>query len=117
MLAPYRGACELAIARYQSVSGKHGVVAAAEGSAADRDLTVGPYRLDSNGNLQPAKERYTAHDQALADRYPWLRPTREALQSAACSADPAHQERGLIQLRRANAKRSDYEGTVNDDTR
>jgi radical SAM protein with 4Fe4S-binding SPASM domain len=115
MLAPYRGACELAVARYQKFSGKSGFVAAGEVSASDQDLTVGPYRLDASGNLQPANERYTAYDRALADRYPWLRPTREALQSAACSADPAHQEHGLVQLRRT--KRSDYEGTANDDTR
>jgi radical SAM protein with 4Fe4S-binding SPASM domain len=110
MLAPYRGACELAVARYQKFTGKSGLVAAGESCASDRDPMVGPYRFDSNGNLQPVKERHTAYDQALADRYPWLRPSREALQSAACSVDPAHQERGLIQLRRL--KTSDYEGTL-----
>ena len=100
MLAPYRGACELAIARYQKFSRIAAVVSADESYASDRDPAVGPYRLDSMGNLRLTKERYGARDQELADRYPWLRPSREALRSSACSVDLAHREGGLIQLRR-----------------
>jgi len=110
MLAPYRGACELAVARYRKFSSKAALVGAGEGVAADRDPAIGPYRLESNGNLQPIEERHTADDRALVDRYPWLRPSRQALESDACSADPARHERGLIQLRRP--KRSGYEGTT-----
>ena len=103
MLAPYRGACELALARYRKFSGKAGLVAASNDGAVDRDagVALGPYRLDSAGNVQPAKALHSAYDQALVDRYPWLRQSQETLQSAACGADPAQQQRGLIQLRRA----------------
>jgi radical SAM protein with 4Fe4S-binding SPASM domain len=110
LLAPYRGACELAVARYRMFSGKAAQVAAAENRAADRDPAVGPYRLDPNGNLQPIEVRYTAYDRDLVNRHPWLRPSREALESAASSADPARHERGLIQLRRP--RRSGYEGST-----
>lgn len=104
MLAPYRGACELALARYEKSSGKAVHLTASE---FDRDPTVGPYRLDSNGTLQAAKVQHTAYDRALVDRYPWLRPSREALEAAACGADATDRERGLIQLRRP--RRSGYE--------
>ena len=100
LLAPYRGACELAVARYRRFSGKTAPIAEEASPASDRDPFVGPYRLDPNGHLHLAKVQYTAYDRAMADRFGWLRPSREALQSAACSADPAQRERGLIQLRR-----------------
>lgn len=99
MLAPYRAACELAVERYRQASGHDRAAAAGE------ELNdVGPYRLDARGFLQQAKEQQTAYDRALVDRYPWLRPSREALQSSACSVDPTRRERGLIQLRRADSK-------------
>lgn len=101
MLAPYAGACELAVARYRKLSGKAGLVTAADGQ---RDPKVGPYQFDSNGNLQPTKARYTARDSALADRYPWLRQSREALEISACSVDGSVQERGLTQLRRSKSR-------------
>ncbi len=105
LLAPYRGACELAVARYERFSGKPAVIAP-DDVAPDRDHLVGPFRLDANGQLRLAKVQYTAYDQALADRFRWLRPSRETMQSAACSVDPALQERGLVQLRRP--ERSGY---------
>jgi AdoMet-dependent heme synthase len=108
MLAPYSGACELAVARYRKSCGKAALVTLGEG---ERDPRVGPYRLDSSGNLQLAKARYTADDVALADRYPWLRQTRERLESAACSVvDSSLQERGLIQLRRSRS--GEHEGST-----
>lgn len=99
MLAPYRGACELAVARYRKVSGKTGQIVGH--SSVERGATLGPYRLDESGDLHRTKQQHSAYDQALVDRYPWLRPSREALQSSACGASATHQERGLIQLRRA----------------
>jgi len=101
MLAPYRGACELAIARYRKFSGNAALVSADE---LDRDPAVGPYRLGSNGDLQLAKARYTAYDRDLVARYPWLRPSRADLDAAACSVDSGLRERGLIQLGRSKSR-------------
>lgn len=98
MLAPYPAACELAIARYRKATGNAGLVVRPPGDA--RDPNLGPYHIESDGTLLLAKEQHTAYDQALVDRFPWLRPSREAMQSAACGITPAHQARGLIQLRR-----------------
>jgi radical SAM protein with 4Fe4S-binding SPASM domain len=102
MLAPYRGACELAVARYRQASGKAAVITG-ECAAPKAEAAIGPYRLDVNGQVRVAKAQHTANDQALADRYPWLRQSREALQSSACGTSQAKQERGLIQLRRAHS--------------
>ena len=98
MMAPYSGACELAVARYRAFTGQPAVIASDD---TDRDPRIGPYRLDSSGNLQATQARYTADDDALVHRYPWLRQSREALQSSACSVEPSLQQRGLIQLRRS----------------
>jgi len=118
MLAPYRGACELALARYRKFSGKLGLVEGAESEAAERDPAVGPYRLEPNGDLRPIKVQQTAYDEALVDRYPWLRASREALQESACGVDSAHRERGLIQLRRPKGPSyvARYEDGTKDDT-
>ena len=107
MLAPYRGACELALSRYRRVSGKSAFIATDASGAADRDPLVGPFRLDSNGDLQVAKVHYTAYDHALGDRFPWLRSPREPTQSAASGDNPTYREHGLIQLGRG--KRSGFE--------
>lgn len=100
MLAPYQGACELAVARYRKASGTSTPITLGQNSEPDRNLALGPYRLDAGGALQTEKVQHSAYDQALANRYPWLRPSRAALQSSACGSDGARQERGLIQLRR-----------------
>jgi radical SAM protein with 4Fe4S-binding SPASM domain len=103
MLAPYRAACELAVARHRNSVGGATMLGPGESFTPDRDPRVGPYRVDSNGNLRPTNMRYTASDRALAERYPWLRPSRQALESSACSIDPARRERALIQLRRSKS--------------
>lgn len=110
MLAPYRGACELALARYQKQSGRAVQLTADSSGAPARDPAVGPFSVNSDGNLRQAKAQHTAYDRELLDRYPWLRPSREALQSVACGVDPAQHERGLIQLRRP--KKSGFEGNT-----
>ena len=102
MLAPYRGACEFAIVRYRKASGNPAVAIAGERNEPDGEPTIGPFRIDSTGQVRPAKAQHTDHDRALASRYPWLRQSREALQSSACGAAPAQKERGLIQLRRSH---------------
>jgi len=101
MLAPYGGACELAIARYQRSRGEALGLAAGD---PERPARTGPFRLDSSGNIQSSKARYTAHDDALVNRYPWLRQSRGTLESSACSVDSSLQERGLIQLRRSKER-------------
>ncbi len=113
MLAPYPGACELAVARYRQATGSAGRItdATIDSPKYQGQSAVGPYRIDSQGDLQPAKALHTAYDRALVDRYPWLRPTREALQASACGVDPARRERGLIQLRRP--ARGQYENKTN----
>ena len=102
MLAPYRGACELAIARYRKASGSPGAIIAGERGEPGDEPTIGPFRIDASGQLRTAKAQHTAHDRALASRYPWLRQSRDALQASACGAAPAERERGLIQLRRSH---------------
>jgi radical SAM protein with 4Fe4S-binding SPASM domain len=108
MLAPYRAACELAVARYQRVSGKGVIVAADSCCPADRDPATGPYCFDPDGNLQPIPDQDTPHDRRLAERYPWLRASREDLESSACGI--GQQVHGLVQLRRQNLKSLDVAG-------
>jgi AdoMet-dependent heme synthase len=105
MLAPYRGACELAVARYQKLSGKGVLVPSpTEGCSPDRDPAVGPYRRERDGNLQPVPDRYTDHDRSLAERHPWLRPSRDALEASALGVNTALHDRSLVQLRRRKPK-------------
>ena len=103
LLAPYRGACEVAVARFEKFRGKPAAILADVTCEADRDPFLGPYRLDGNGDLRLAKVQHTAYDRALVDRLQWLRPSRDGLRSAACSVDPTRHERGLIQLRRSSS--------------
>jgi radical SAM protein with 4Fe4S-binding SPASM domain len=110
MLAPYRGACELAVARYRQATGAGVVVAVDESEGLDAVPVVGPYRIDFAGQLRPTKAQHTAYDRELADRYPWLRQSREALQSSACGSAAEDQARGLIQLRRPQKRPA--EGSV-----
>ena len=111
MLAPYQGACELAVARYRKASGSFGAVTTEEERGKmDPVANVGPYRLDSAGQLSSTKVQHTAYDRALVDRYPWLRQSREVLGSSACGSSAEDQARGLIQLRRRKAKPA--EGSV-----
>jgi hypothetical protein len=100
MLAPYRAACELAVARYLTTVGKRVVVAPDPGCPADRDLAVGPYRIDPAGNVRPISDQMTERDLFLRERYPWLRASREDLEASACGVGAAHREHGLVRLRR-----------------
>lgn len=100
MLAPYRGACEVAVARYRQFAGNFAPIAAGEGCATDRDLSTGPYRVDMNGDLRTGNVHHSPYDQVLANRYPWLRPARSALQASARATDAAHGGPALVQLRR-----------------
>ena len=101
LLAPYRGACELAVARFRKVAGNSAPIASCDG-AEDEDASIGPYRIESNGDLRREKAHLSAGDQELVNRYPWLRTSRSILESSACGTDPARQERALIQLRRTS---------------
>ncbi len=106
MLAPYRGACELAVARYRKIWGNGTLLVpdASEGGSQERDPMIGPYRREPDGNLQPVPDRLTAHDRLLVERHPWLRPSREALESSACGVNATQHDRGLVQLRRQKLK-------------
>jgi AdoMet-dependent heme synthase len=105
MLAPYRGACELAVARYRKLSGEGVLVLSpTEGCSPDRDPAVGPYRREGDGNLQPVPDRHTDHDRLLVERHPWLRPSRDALEASALGVNTALHDRGLVQLRRRKPK-------------
>jgi len=111
MLAPYRGACELAVARYRkAASGSTGVTVDEARGKMDPLPEIGPYRVDSAGQLSSTKAQHTAYDRALLDRYPWLRQSREVLRSSACGSSPEDQARGLIQLR--HGKKKPAEGSV-----
>jgi len=108
MLAPYRGACELAVARYRKATGNSGIIRVDdESDSSDAEGSVGPYRVDSAGQLFLTKAQQTAYDRELVDRYPWLRQSRETLQSAACGSLAEDQTHGLVQLRRAQKRPSE----------
>jgi radical SAM protein with 4Fe4S-binding SPASM domain len=105
MLAPYRAACSLALARYRGISGKGLIVAPDSRCPADRDPATGPYRFDPDGNVQPVPDEQSPHDRRLAERHPWLRANRTDLESFSCGA--GQREHGLVQLRRQNLKSLD----------
>jgi radical SAM protein with 4Fe4S-binding SPASM domain len=107
MLAPYRAACELAVARYCSLLGNGLILSPDEGCSQSRDPGVGPYRVQADGNLRPIPDQNTPRDQRLLERHPWLRPTPEDLESSACGVDTARHAHGLVQLRRQKAKSLD----------
>lgn len=111
MLAPYRAACELAVARYRALAGDKAILAGRNEGAPDRDGSIGPYRVEPGGELSPAADRITARDEALRKQHPWLCPSKEALEVAACGTSPARLERGLVQLRRRKTIPVDATGT------
>ncbi len=105
MLAPYRGACEGAVARYRASSGK-----GREPGVTESEHSVGPYCLRSDGELSPRAHVITDEDELLARRHPWLRPSREALEAAACGVGASRHAQGLVQLRARRAKQLDPVG-------
>jgi AdoMet-dependent heme synthase len=107
MLAPYRAACQLAVARYRRFSGRGAILSPDEGCPQSRDLDVGPYRIEPDGNLRPSPDQNAPHDLLLVERHPWLRPSRGALESSACSTDGARHDHALVQLRRQKVKSLD----------
>jgi radical SAM protein with 4Fe4S-binding SPASM domain len=107
MLAPYRGACELAVARYRKHRDSCDVLSPSDECPQDRDPAVGPYRVEPDGNLRPMPDRSNTHDLLLVERRPWLRPSRDTLESSACGVDVGRREQGLVQLRRRNTKSLD----------
>ena len=83
LLAPYRAACELAVARHALQRKGAEILPAAPGCGCARDPAVGPYRVESNGMLRPVPDVLAQDDEQLVARFPWIRPTRAALEAAA----------------------------------
>lgn len=83
LLAPYRGACEVAAARHARLANNAMLRDPAPGSRAVRDFAVGPFRLQSDGSLLPIADVVTAEDDARVRRFPWIRPTHAELAESA----------------------------------
>lgn len=83
LLAPYRGACEVAAARHARASGNRAVRQPHPECRPTRDRLQGPFRVQPDNSLLPIPDVVTASDDELAARFPWIRPSPEALAQAA----------------------------------
>lgn len=72
-LGPYASACARARVRYGAAAGSLEVVAPAEDCEPGRDRAMGPYAILAPGVIQPVRDVRTASDEALAERFRWLR--------------------------------------------
>jgi radical SAM protein with 4Fe4S-binding SPASM domain len=98
MLAPYRGACELAVARYRQVASGAEFLAPEPTSTPTRDARLGPYRIES-GKLRPVPDIVSEEDEGRARRFAWIRPTQSMLEKAAQGTQPPTER--LFQLKRS----------------
>jgi radical SAM protein with 4Fe4S-binding SPASM domain len=72
-LGPYASACGYARARYQAAVGAVEVLPPASGCEPLRDVQVGPYRIEREGQLRPIPDVRTAEDEARVMQHPWIR--------------------------------------------
>jgi AdoMet-dependent heme synthase len=72
MLAPYRGACELAVARHVREAPGAQILPPTMDCGSARDPTVGPYRVEA-GNLRPMPDVIRKEDERRALRFAWIR--------------------------------------------
>ena len=83
LLAPYRGACEVAAARHARSTGNARLRDPAPGCSAGRDARVGPYTKQADGSLLPVPDVISEVDDERARRFAWIRPGRAALEESA----------------------------------
>lgn len=88
-LGPYRSACAQARARYGAAVGPLTVTEPSEDCEPGRDPAVGPYSIVSPGVIQPVLDVRNSDDEALAERFRWLR-----------RAAPQPEVTGLVSIRR-----------------
>lgn len=73
-LGPYASACARARARYAAAAGPLEVLDPADDCEPGRDPAVGPYAIAAPGVIRPVRDVRTSGDEALAQRFAWLRP-------------------------------------------
>lgn len=98
LLGPQPSACARALTRYEALEGPVERLPAIDPEAAARDAAVGPFEVVASGEqraLRPARDAITAGDEALARRFPWIRPERSRLRELA----------GLIPAERLSRRR------------
>lgn len=78
-LGPYKSACARSRARYAAGVGELTILPPAADCAPSRDPAIGPYRIVSAGVIEPIADRVDARDDALAARFPWIRPSQQYL--------------------------------------
>ena len=83
LLGPQPSACARAITRCEAHAGSLERLPARGPDADARDPGVGPFDLVGGRALRPARDVVTAADEALARRFPWVRPSPSALQQMA----------------------------------
>ena len=90
LLGPQPSACARALARREAEAGPLRRLPAAHPEAAARDPGIGPFELlagvdpgDDGDALRPAPHVITDADDALARRFPWIRPSRGEIRALA----------------------------------
>jgi radical SAM protein with 4Fe4S-binding SPASM domain len=83
LLGPQPSACGRAVARYEADVGPAERLPALDPEAARRDPGVGPFELVGGRALRPARDARTPADEALARRFPWVRPSRSHIRALA----------------------------------
>ncbi|EYF04407.1 radical SAM protein [Chondromyces apiculatus] len=79
LLGPQPSACARAMIRYEVEVGPLERLPAVDAEAARRDAGVGPFEQVGEGGLRPARDVLTAEDEARAQQFPWVRPSRARL--------------------------------------
>ncbi|MCC6554766.1 MAG: radical SAM protein [Polyangiaceae bacterium] len=83
LLGPQPSACARALVRFEAHAGPLERLPAEDAGAAARRPDVGPFERVGARGIRPARDALTAADEALARRFPWIRPTRARLQELA----------------------------------
>jgi radical SAM protein with 4Fe4S-binding SPASM domain len=83
LLGPQPSACGRAVARYEADAGPVERLPAVDPEASRRDPEVGPFELVGGRALRPARDVCTPADEALARRFPWVRPSRAHIRALA----------------------------------
>ncbi len=120
LLAPYRAACEVAVARHARKTGNPTVRDPGPGCASGRDPTVGPFRIEADATLVPIPDVVTPEDEERVRRFPWIRPSQgELAESAIGERAPggrAAARQKLVQLRLARGAATALSTTPNQRT-
>lgn len=110
-LGPYAAACERARARYAAGLGRDlEIRPATPACGPDRDVTLGPYRIEAPGVLVPIPDLQYAEDDARAQRHPWLRAAHAGSSTSAVHSRPENLV-FISKLRRRSEAENAQDGT------